>query len=118
MSIRFNWFKDYKLVLYDDYYNDYCIVYQNNGSTSFSAGNIIKYNKLISKYTHKEIPTINDCGVYSEDYKLDLIEPFEMSNICSIILNTKEIDAIDARDRFEWFEKLSDEGYYLSFDTN
>lgn len=32
------------------------------------------------------------------------------------IADGSEIDKVDMRSRIEWFKKLSDQGYYLSYD--
>lgn len=39
-----------------------------------------------------------------------------MSDVCKKILENSDVDTVDMRDRIEWFKKLSDEGYYLSYD--
>lgn len=120
MSIGFNWFKSYKIhihkgtTMFD--YDDSSIEYINGGSTSHSSGNIILIQELIEKDSGKRIPTIQGEWLESEDQDLDLIDPKEMSEICQRILNGDEVDKTDQRAKFEWFKKLSDEGYYLSYD--
>lgn len=39
-----------------------------------------------------------------------------MTEICQRILDGREIDKVNMRSRIEWFKKLSDQGYYLSYD--
>ena len=113
MSIGFNWFKDYEIYLADEFYHDYNLRYIGGDSTSHSAANIIKVQDLLEKYGEIRIPTIDTYGVYN---KPDLIEPSIMSEVCDKILQSVDVDKADMRDRIEWFKKLSDEGYYLSYD--
>ena len=118
MSIGFNWFKEYKIKINNEckFYDDVELKYIGGGSTSHSGGNIGKVQALIEKYGGREIPTICEDFIQSEDEKLDLIVPKEMSKICEKILENKEVDKVDMRERIEWFKELSDEGYYLSYD--
>lgn len=113
MSIGFNWFKDYEFYLVDELYHDYNLRYIGGGSTSHSVGNIIKVQNLLEKYGGIRIPIVDTYGVYN---KPELIDPKMMSDVCSKILSATEVDEVDMRDRIEWFKKLSDEGYYLSYD--
>ena len=118
MSIGFNWFKEYEIIYHKlNYWCDYYSVFYDGGdSTSHSSGNIIKVQNLIEKYGGKRIPQVNEYAINSTDYKLDLIEPSEMVEICDKILANTECDEVDMRDRIEWFKKLSEEGYYLTYD--
>jgi hypothetical protein len=121
MSTGFNWFKSYEVKknTYDGYwYEDYSLNYISGGDTSHSGGNIGKVQDLIEKYSNgKRIPSVCEDWIDSEDYKItDLIEPSEMSEICGKILVNKEVDEVDMRERIEWFKKLSDDGYYLTYD--
>ena len=120
MSIGFNWFKEYEFVRdrADYWYDVYRIFYNGGGSTSHSSGNIIKVQNLIEKYSGKRIPQVNEYAIDSIDYKIDLIEPIEMVKICNKILENHDVDEVDMRGRIEWFKKLSEDGYYLSYDCN
>ena len=117
MGIGFNWFKGYEIIHCepDHWYNWYELKYLDGGSTSHSAGNIIKVQDLIEKYGNKRIPHISAEWIDSTDYKFDLIEPNEMVKICNKILSNSECDEVDMRYRIEWLKKLSEEGYYLSY---
>ena len=118
MGLGFNWFKGYKIVCCNNgyWYDDYQLYYNENDSTSHSYGNVTKVQNLIEKYSGKRIPQINEYAIDSVDYKIDLIEPIEMVEICNRILANTECDEVDMRDRIEWFKKLSEDGYYLSYD--
>lgn len=119
MSKGFNWFKKYEIVQkipYNPYFNWYGIEYLDGDSASHSVGNIIKVQNLIEKYSGKRIPVVNEDWIDSVIYKLDLINPEEMVEICNKILANTECDEVDMRDRIEWFKKLSEEGYYLTYD--
>lgn len=117
MSIGFNWFKDYKIEIDDNkFYRDVNLEYIGGNDTSHSSGNIAKVQYLIEQYGGKRIPSICEDFIKSEDEKLKLIEPEEMSVICQKILAGTECDEVGMRDRIEWFKQLSDEGYYLSYD--
>ena len=118
MSIGFNWFKEYEIIHHKEgyWYDWYQVIYDGGDSTSHSAGNITKVQNLIEKYGGKRIPRVNKYAIDSTDYKIDLIEPTEMVEICNRILANTECDEVDMRYRIEWFKKLSEDGYYLSYD--
>jgi len=119
MSIGFNWFKKHRIINKlpeSTLFDWYGVEYLDGDSTSHSAGNIIKVQNLIEKYSGKRIPTVNEDFIDSVIYKLDLINPEEMVEICNKILANTECDEVDMRDRIEWFKKLSEEGYYLTYD--
>lgn len=120
MSTGFNWFKSYKIrihkgtTMFD--YDDSDIEYIGGGSTSHSGYNIGLVQDLIEKYSGKRIPIIQGEWFDSEDQDLHLIDPAEMTEICQRILDGSEVDKVNMRSRIEWFKKLSDQGYYLSYD--
>lgn len=120
MSTGFNWFKSYKIhihkgtTMFD--YDDSSIEYIGGGSTSHSGYNIDLVQNLIEKYSGKRIPVIQGDWLESEDQDLHLIDPKEMSEICQRILNGDEVDKVNMRFRIEWLKRLSNEGYYLSYD--
>ena len=118
MSTGFNWFKSYKIEKDIDCYMDgeYKIRYIGGGDTSHSSGNIGKVQDLFEKYGDVRIPSICEDWIKSEKEKFDLIEPEIISNICRKILDNKDVDEVGMRERVEWFKKLSDEGYYLSYE--
>lgn len=117
MSTGFNWFKDYTIKIEDNrFFRDVTLNYLGGNSTSHSGSNIVKVQDLVEKYSGKEIPVICEDFIKSEDEKLELIEPQVMSQICENILQGNEVDEVDMRDRIEWFKKLSDEGYYITYD--
>lgn len=120
MSIGFNWFKKYKIIhrAAPSFYDWYELNYLYGNSTCHSAGNVIKVQNLIEKYSGKRIPSINEEYIDSVDYELDLIEPNEMVEICNKILSSTEVDKVGMRDRIEQFKKLSEEGYYLTYDID
>lgn len=97
-------------------YDDSDIEYIGGGSTSYSGYNIGLAQDLIEKYSGKRIPIIQGEWFDSEDQDLHLIDPAEMTEICQRILDGDEVDKVDMRSRIELFKKLSDQGYYLSYD--
>lgn len=118
MSRGFNWFKSYEIYELDPdhWYSDYAVRYLNGDSTSHSCFNISLVQDLLETYGGKWIPYVNDEFIDSIDYRLDLIEPTEMSEMCDKVLAAIPEDH-DMRERIEWFKKLSDEGYYLTYDS-
>lgn len=117
MSTGFNWFKNYSIKIEENkFYRDVNLEYIGGGDTSHSAGNIGIVQRLIRQYSGKTIPSICADFIKSENEKLKLIEPEEMSAICKKILNGIECDKVGMRERIEWFKQLSDEGYYLAYD--
>ena len=119
MSTVFNWFKKYEIfqkIPYNPYFDWYGIAYLDGDSASHSVGNIIKVQNLIEKYSGKRIPVVNEDWIDSVDYDLNLINPEEMVEICNKILADTEVDKVDMRHRIERFKKLSEEGYYLTYD--
>lgn len=118
MSVGFNWFKEYEIIYskIDPWYDNYRLFYDGGDSASHSYGNVIIVQNLIKKYSGKRIPQVNEYAINSIDYKIDLIEPSEMVEICNKILANTECDEFDMRDRIEWFKELSENGYYLTYD--
>lgn len=117
MSTGFNWFKQYEIrhCEPDRWYDWYELHYLDGNSTSHSAGNIIKVQNLLEKYGDIRIPYIQRLN-RDDEGKPNLIEPKVMAEVCTKILENSDVDEVDMRDRIEWFKKLSDEGYYLSYD--
>lgn len=118
MSIGFNWFKKYEIVhqCSDRWYGWYELKYLDGGSTSHSAGNVRAVQHLFEKYGGISIPRIDVENIDSVDYDLGLIEPAVMIEICDKILSNTECDICDMRFRIEYFKKLSEQGYYLTYD--
>ena len=117
MSTGFNWFKDYKIKIEEDrYLKDVTLTYLDGGSSSHSGRNISKVQDLIERYGKIRIPVVCEDFIKSENEKIDLIEPEMMSEICDKILQETEVDKVGMRHRIEWFKKLSDEGYYITYD--
>ena len=117
MSTGFNWFKDYEIYLSNDYYGDYGLCYVDGDSTSHSSGNIVTVQTLLENFGGIRIPCIPTHDI-QEGYEPNLIDPKVMSYVCGKILEYSDADRYDMRDRIEWFKKLSDEGYYLSYDLD
>lgn len=115
MSTGFNWFKEYEIYLSNDYYGDYALCYLDGNSTSHSSGNIVIVQNLLDKYGKVTIPYISTHDI-QEGYEPHLIDPKVMSEVCGKILENSDVDEVDMRGRIEWFKKLSDKGYYLSYD--
>lgn len=125
MGLGIRWFKNYEILDSGEtykafgfcYYNNYSISFIDGDSTSHSYGNVGLVTDLFEKVIKKSFPKLpNEECIDSKDYKLNLIEPEDMSNYCDKILNGTEVDEIDMRDRFEWFKSLSDKGYYIAYD--
>ena len=87
-----------------------------SGDVCHSGYNIGLVQDLIEKYSGKRIPTIQGEWFDSEDQDLHLIDPKEMTEICQRILDGSEVDKVNMRSRIEWFKKLSDQVYYLSYE--
>lgn len=119
MGVGFNWFKDYKIIeekitLGFGGYIEYRIKYLDRDCTSHGYGNRSKLQSIFRKYLNIEIPTIDD--YYSTRVDLDLIKPSLMSSYCDELLDGKEYDLENMRDRIEYIKELSDDGYYISYD--
>ena len=121
MGIGFNWFKNYEVVpetisMGIGEYTEYKLKYFDGGSTSHSYGNRTKLQNIFRKYLNIEIPTIPD--YYQEYINVNLIEPNVMSKLCVKLLENKNVyDLEDMEDRIQWIKKLSDEGYYVSYNV-
>lgn len=125
MGLGFRWFKDYKILDSGEtyqafghcYYDEYSIKYINCDSTSHSYYNVSLVRELFEKTIGVQFPKLpNEEWIDSKNYKLKLIEPIDMSKYCEKILEGTEVDAIDMRNRFKCFKKLSDQGYYIAYD--
>ena len=124
MSRGINWFKDIKIEEeFTDYGlgkdTSYNIEYLDGDSTSFSDGNITKYQDAFKQYGNVTIPYIEyECYSKPNYIKERFIEPKILSEICNKFLNNpNEKDEYNIRSRIEWFKKMSDKGYYISYDN-
>lgn len=127
MGLGFNWFKEYEIKSYGESFNidyapyfsyeDYYISFLDGGSTSHSYHNVSIVQDLVYEVSGKYIPRLPyELSIDSKDYKLELIEPTEMLEICNKILSGTKVDEIGMRDRFEWFKQYSSDGYYIAYD--
>lgn len=125
MGLGFRWFKNYKILDARESYlafgSCYCdgfsIDFIDSDATSHSYYNVSLVCNLFENTTYISFPRLpNEDWIDSKNYKLDLINPSDMSKYCEIILNGTEVDDIDMRRRFEWFKNLSDDGYYIAYD--
>lgn len=119
MSRGINWFKDFKIeeeVIDNIFGQDitYNIDFLGGDSTSFSEGNITKYQEAFEKYGDITIPYI-DYEYYLKPEDLEFIDPKILSEVCSKFLSDNILDKDDIKDRIEWFKEMSDKGYYFSF---
>lgn len=119
MGIRFDWFKKYTIEHHDSgcWYDWYDLHYFGGGSTSHSAGNVIKVQTLFEQYGGRTIPTVNEECINSIDYDLGLIKPSEMIIMCDKVLSSSRCDKANMRDRIKWFKELSEKGYYIAYGT-
>lgn len=121
MSRGINWFKDFKIKeesinnIFDKDIN-YEIEYTDGNSTSFSEGNITKYQEAFKKYGDITIPYV-EYEYYSKPEELGFINPKILSEVCSKILSDCILDKYDIKSRIEWFKEMSEKGYYFSFDN-
>lgn len=125
MGLGFRWFKDYKILDAGESYlafgfcycDRFSIDFIDSDATSHSYYNVSLIRDLFERTVGISFPRLpNEDRIDSKNYKLDLINPSDMSKYCKIILNGTEVDDIDMRSRFEWFKKLSDDGYYIAYD--
>jgi hypothetical protein len=93
MSRGINWFKDFKIKreAIDNIFGQdiiYSIEFLDGNSTSFSEGNITKYQDAFKKYGNISIPYI-EYEYYSEPscLKKILIDPKILSEVCSQFLS-------------------------------
>lgn len=115
MGIHFRWFKDYKIYDLDSHYSPTLqISYLGGGATSHSAGNVRRIQDLLKKYSEIQIPFINEDFIQGKD-DINLVEPFLMKDACQKVLSNESSDINGLRERIEWFIKLSDDGYFISY---
>ena len=122
MGIQFNWFKDVKiderkLGMFE--YND-PIEYIGGDNCNHSPGNVINLQTIFEEYGDVDIPCINKylfSGTKEELISM-LIPKEKVIDICNKFLNNpEEKDSNDMRDRIEWIKKLSEDGYYISYES-
>ena len=123
MSRGINWLKDFKIEEETIDYGlgkdiTYSVEFLEGDSTSFSEGNIVKYQEAFKKYGNVEIPYM-DYEYHFKPYYLKerFIEPKILSEVCGKFLSDNILDKDDIKSRIEWFKELSDKGYYFSFDN-
>ena len=93
---------------------------------SVSYTNRTKLQETIERITGKVIPTIDEYYEFNtpEDIYEKLIKPEELSSMMDKVLSSEEMiedkDDIkdDIKDRIEFFKKLSDDGFYITFDAS
>jgi hypothetical protein len=123
MSRGINWFKDFKIEeeTIDNIFGQditYSIDFLGGDSTSFSEGNITKYQEAFKKYGNLEIPYIEYEYHLKPDYLKEIfIDPKILSEVCSKILSDCILDKYDIKNRIEWFKEMSDKGYYFSYNN-
>lgn len=122
MGLTFNWFKDVKidereLGMFE--YND-PIEYIGGDNCNHSPGNVIDLQTIFEEYGDVDIPFINKYlfeGTKEELISM-LIPKETVIDICDKFLNNPdEIDPNDMRDRIKWIKKLSEDGYYISYES-
>lgn len=122
MSRGINWFKNFKIEEETIDYGlgkdiTYSVEFLDGDSTSFSEGNITKYQEAFKKYGDVTIPYIDyEYYINPKWYiKEKLIDPKVLSKVCSEFLSDNILDKDGIKDRIEWFKEMSDKGYYFSF---
>lgn len=121
MSQGINWFKDFKIKkeIKEEIFGEsviYVIEFLDGDETCFNEENIVKYQEAFKKYGGITIPYVN-YEYCSKPKDLEFIEPKILSEVCSKILSDCILDKDGIKDRIEWFKKMSDKGYYFSFDN-
>lgn len=124
MGLVFKWFKDYKISYVGEKYQafgfNYCeqysIEYTDYDSVSHTYGSALLVRNFFENCIGIPFPMLPDEEqIESIDYKLNLINPSDMSQYCEKISKSIDIDMIHMRDRFKWFKELSDQGYYIAY---
>lgn len=121
MGVNVNWFKTCKI---REYRAAYSVVYDGDDfeCMSVSYTNRTKLQETIERITGKVIPTIDEYYEFNtpEDIYEKLIKPEELSSMMDKVLSSEEMieDKDDIKDRIEFFKKLSDDGFYITFDAS
>jgi len=79
-------------------YTEYNINYIDGDSTSHSYGNRTKLQNIFRKYLGTEIPTIPD--YCQEDINVNLIKPYVMSEMCSKLLQNKDVYDLEDEEKY------------------
>ena len=74
-----------------------------------------KVAKVTGNHADREVENYNYDFIVVNDSDLRALRKVAI-DFCIKILDGKEVDSVGMRERIEWFKKLSDEGYYLSYD--
>lgn len=122
MGITFNWFKDVKvderkLGIFE--YND-PVEYIDGYDCNHSGIHVSQIQDVFKTYGNRQIPYIDE--YYFRGTKEELISmliPKEtVIDICNKFLNNPdETDPNYVRDDIEWIKKLSEDGYYISYES-
>lgn len=122
MGITFTWFKDVKVDERElgmfEYNNP--VEYIGGDNCNHSPGNVIDLQTIFEEYGDVDIPCINKylfSGTKEELISM-LIPKEKVIDICNKFLNNpEEKDSNDMRDRIEWIKELSEDGYYISYES-
>lgn len=122
MGLTFYWFTEYQVIMQDSgsfVSHPYCsdIILTGGDNTSHGYGNSGDLMELFKKVTGLDFPVINTYSIKSENDDVGLINPSKMTEYCDMLLKNKSVDELDLRDRIEWFKELSEQGYYIAYDS-
>lgn len=123
MGIQFNWFKDVEneIEMGMFSYTQNYIKFIDGDGCNHSPNNVEYLQEIFEKYGDTEIPYLSK--TYMDITREEIIEDYlipkeKVIEICNKFFNNpEEKDSNDMRDRIEWIKKLSEDGYYISYES-